>query len=275
MRICPPDWTSSVWLCSRPGFAAVVLALSQTAEHGVVTAAAALVPLAIGVALLAGYGLHAHRAQRPPLIDLRLFLSRSFMASVTIMALSGLAGFATLFALPLYHQHAHGTLAAGLLVAPYGLAGAIAMPLAGRLSDRIGARGPASVGAAMATLSGLLLTRLTVETSVVWPIVGAFAIGLGAGLFSAPTMGSLYRTLPATMVAAGSSVLYMLNQLGAAFGVAVVALLMQTATTAMIGVHRVFWLIAATNVIVLVAIPLLPGRSHASAPAEKLSEQAA
>lgn len=259
-----------------PGFTAVVLALSQTAEHASFTAWQALVPLVLGVVLMVGYALHALRARRPPpLIDLRLFLNRGFTASVTIMGLGGLANFAALFALPLYYQQAHGygPLAAGLLLAPFGLAGAIAMPLAGRLSDRMGARGLATAGTVVAGLSGLVFTQIRANTSEVWPVLAAFTIGLGAGLFSAPTMGSLYRTLPAPMVAQGSSVLYTLNQLGAALGVAVVTLVIQTAGDPIAGFHNVFWLVIAVMLIILAVVPLLPGRPQPPASADEPAGQ--
>jgi EmrB/QacA subfamily drug resistance transporter len=254
-----------------PGFAAVVLALSQTAEHAAFTAWQAFAPLALGVLLLAGYAVHALRARRsPPLIDLRLFANRGFTASVTIMGLGGLANFAALFALPLYYQqaHGHGTLAAGLLLAPFGLAGAIAMPMSGWLSDRIGAKGLATGGAILAGISGLFVTQITAHTSEGWPVLAAFTMGLGAGLFSAPTMGSLYRTLPAPLVAQGSSVLYMLNQLGAALGVATVTLIIQTASDLITGFHNVFWLVTALALTILAAIPLLPGRPQPPAAAQ-------
>ncbi|MEV4160281.1 DHA2 family efflux MFS transporter permease subunit [Nonomuraea dietziae] len=248
-----------------PGFAALVLALSQTAEHGTFDAWQALLPLAAGLVLITGYVLRALGARRtPPLIDMRLFTSRGFTASVTIMGLGGLANFATLFALPLYHQqaHGHGVLAAGLLMAPAGLGGAIAMPLAGRLSDRIGARSLAAGGALVAGLSALAFTRIDADTSQAWPVVAALAIGLGMGCFSAPSMGSLYRSLPGPLVAQGSSVLYMLNQLGAALGIALVTLILQTATDVITGFHTVFWLVSALIAAVLAATPLLPGRNH-------------
>lgn len=82
------------------------------------------------------------------------------------------------------------------------------------------------------------------------------------GCYSAPTMGSLYRTLPAPMVAQGSSVLYMLNQLGAALGVALVTLILQTASDPITGFHSVFWFTVAMILIIAAAIPLLPGRPH-------------
>jgi MFS family permease len=206
---------------------------------------------------------HALRAREtPPLIEPRLFAGRGFIAGVTIMGLGGLANFATLFALPLYYQqaHGHGVLAAGLLMAPAGLGGAIAMPLAGRLSDRLGARGLAAAGAILAGLSALAFTRIGAGTAEVWPALAALAIGLGMGCFSAPTMGSLYRSLPGPLVAQGSSVLYMLNQLGAALGVALVTLVLQTAGDPITGFHGVFWLALAMIAIVLAVIPLLPGR---------------
>ncbi|SEG90158.1 drug resistance transporter, EmrB/QacA subfamily [Thermomonospora echinospora] len=251
-----------------PGFTALVLALSQTAEHAAFTAWQAFLPLIVGVVLLIGYAVHALGSRRtPPLIDVRLFASRGFTASVTIMGLGGLANFATLFALPLYYQqaHGHGVLAAGLLMAPAGLGGAIAMPLAGGLSDRIGARGLAVGGALLAGLSALAFTRIGADTAEIWPVLAALAIGLGMGCFSAPTMGSLYRSLPGSMVAQGSSVLYMLNQLGAALGVALVTLILQTSGDPIAGFHGVFWLVAAAIAAVLAATRVLPGRPQTPA----------
>ncbi|MFB4279369.1 DHA2 family efflux MFS transporter permease subunit [Nonomuraea sp. MTCD27] len=248
-----------------PGFAAVVLALSQTAEQGTPGAWQAMTPLGLGAVLLIGYAVHALRGRRTPLIDLRLFRNRGFSASVTIMGLGGMGLFAGLFALPLYYQQAHGldVLAAGLLMAPLGLGGSIAMPLAGRLSDRLGARGLAAGGAVVAVVSVLALTRIGPDTPEVWPALAALTFGLGSGCFSAPTMGSLYRTLPGPLVAQGSSVLYMLNQLGAALGVALVTLVVQTAAGAIGGLRGVFWIAVATNLIVLALVPLLPGREGA------------
>lgn len=94
-------------------------------------------------------------------------------------------------------------------------------------------------------------------------------MGLGMGFFSAPTMGSLYRTLPAPLVAQGSSVLYMLNQLGAAIGIAVVTLILQTADDPMTGFHGVFWFTVAMIAVILAAIPLLPGRPSAPTVSEE------
>lgn len=67
------------------------------------------------------------------------------------------------------------------------------------------------------------------------------------------------------MVAQGSSVLYMLNQLGAALGVALVTLIVQTAGDPMAGFHGVAWFAFAVTVIVLAAVPLLPGRPRTPA----------
>ncbi|UBU12280.1 DHA2 family efflux MFS transporter permease subunit [Nonomuraea gerenzanensis] len=256
-----------------PGFAAVVLALSQTAEQGAFAVWQVLAPLGLGLVLLIGYATHARRPG--PLIDLGLFRSRSFSASVAIMGLGGMGLFAGLFALPLYYQQAHGhdVLAAGLLMAPLGLGGSIAMPLAGRLSDRFGARRLAAGGAVVAVASVLALTRIGPDTPEMWPALAALTFGLGSGCFSAPTMGSLYRTLPGPMVAQGSSVLYMLNQLGAALGVALVTLVVQTAESAIDGLRGVFWLAVASNLVVLALVPLLPG-GRAGAPEPAVREGA-
>ncbi|MCE7081227.1 DHA2 family efflux MFS transporter permease subunit [Streptomyces sp. ST2-7A] len=250
-----------------PGFSALVLALTRSAERSAFTDGLVLVPLALGVAMLVAYVMHALRVRRtPPLIDLRLFKSGNFTASVSVMMLNGTATFASLFALPLYHQqaHGHGTLAAGLLVTPIGLGAAIAMPLAGTLSDRIGSRSLAQGGAVAAALGGLWLTRISADTSEVWPSAAALIMGAGMGFVGAPTMGSLYRTLPGPLVPQGSSVLYMLNQLGAAIGIALVTVIMKTLGDGdvMSGIHGVYWFTIATLAVVLISTIFLPGRSE-------------
>jgi len=244
-----------------PGFAALVLALSQAAEHTAFATAPVLVPFAAGLVLLTGYGVHAARAGEP-LIELRLFTRGAFTASVGVMALVGLGTFANLFVVPLFYQqiHGHGVLAAGLLVAPVGIGGAISMPLAGRLSDRLGARVLVRCGAGVALVAGLAFTRIGPDTEQVWPAVGALVMGLGLGFVGAPTMGSLYRTLPAPLVPQGSSALYMLNQLGASIGVAVVTPILTAAPDPVAGYRGVYWFAVAATALVLVASPLLPGR---------------
>jgi EmrB/QacA subfamily drug resistance transporter len=263
-----------------PGFSALVLALTQSAERGAFVDGLVLVPIALGVAMLIGYATHALRVRRtPPLIDLRLFKSGSFTASVSVMTLNGLATFASLFALPLYYQqaHGHGTLAAGLLVTPIGLGAAVAMPLAGTLSDRIGSRSLAQGGAVAAALGGLWLTQISAGTSEVWPSAAALIMGAGMGFVGAPTMGSLYRTLPGPLVPQGSSVLYMLNQLGAAIGIALVTVIMKTMGEGdvMSGIHGVYWFTIATLAVVVIATVFLPGRSEDAPAAAGPTEEAA
>jgi nitrate/nitrite transporter NarK len=251
-----------------PGFGGLVFALSQAGERAAFTAWLVLAPLTAGTVLLIGYAFRAlHVRRTPPLIDLRLFTRPSFAASVTVMALTGLAMFSGLFALPLYYQqaHGHGALAAGLLVAPFGVSAAIAAPLAGRLADRFGARSVVRAGAVVAATGALAFTRMGAQTNEVWPTLAALATGLGLGLVGAPTMGSLYRTLPAPLVPQGSSVLYMLNQLGASIGIAVVALIIQTAGNADVirGFHGVYWFVTAAILLILAGTVLLPARPEA------------
>ncbi|RAJ67200.1 EmrB/QacA subfamily drug resistance transporter [Streptomyces sp. Amel2xB2] len=268
-------------LLMAPGFAATVLALTQAGEHAEFAAPAVLVPLAAGLALLTAYVVHALRARRAePLIDVRLFAGRGFAASVTVQGLVGLATYAGLFALPLYYQviHGHGARAAGLLVAPLGLGSALAMPLAGRLSDTLGARGLVQGGAALTAAATVVLARLGTGSGEVWSAPAALAVGLGLGAVGAPTMGSLYRTLPPEKVPQGSSVLYNLNQLGGALGVACVALILAAsgargAAGSGIGTfHDAYWFVFAVALVILAVSPLLPGRPPV--PTEAPSEAA-
>src|SRR5262245_17654234 len=87
-----------------PSLAAIVYGLSEAGSHGGFGNAAVLVPLAIGIGLLAGFIVHALRTRIEPIIDPRLFRSRAFTGSAGLMFLGGLSIFGAMLLLPLYYQ---------------------------------------------------------------------------------------------------------------------------------------------------------------------------
>ena len=115
---------------------------------------------------MAAFVRHSLRATRP-LIDVRLFRVRTFSAAASTTFLVGAALFGAMIVLPLYYQVARGedALTAGLLMAPQGLGAALAMPLAGRLTDRVGGGRVALVGLLVLTLGTIPFAFLDGSTS--------------------------------------------------------------------------------------------------------------
>lgn len=210
--------------------------------------------------------MHALRTDKTPLLDLRLFSSKGFTASVTTMFLLGGGLFSLLFLLPLYYQQVqgHSVLQSGLLLAPLGLGTLIGMPLAGNLADRFGARVLVPTGALLIGAGALVFTQSGPDTSQVLLTVAQFAAGFGMGLVGAPTMGSVYKTVPGEAVAGATGAVFILNQIGASLGIAVVALILQGggehATPTVDSFANAFWWAVAAAVVVFLAGLLLPGR---------------
>ena len=113
--------------------------LSESESHGGFSDPLVWGPIVVGLVLVALFVRHAWRAERP-LIDVRLFRDRVFAAASATTFLIGGALFGAMIILPLYYQVARGesALTAGLLMAPQGLGAAAAMPIAGKLTDRLG-----------------------------------------------------------------------------------------------------------------------------------------
>lgn len=255
-----------------PGVASGVLALSELAQRGNVTAWQAMTPLLVAVGLLGYYLAHARHPDRviPPIIDLRLFTRRSFTASVVAAAVLGMATFGSIFTLPLYYQQVRGydVFDAGLLLAPFGIASALVMPFAGRLSDRLGSRALALTGATLALAASTALAAFPAETTMAAPLAASFILGLGTGCAGAPVIGSVYRTLPAALVPQGSSVLYTLNQLGAAIGIATAALIVQSSHQPHAGIRNTYLAMILALLLMTLASAFIPGRT----PSQKQSK---
>jgi MFS family permease len=131
--------------------------------------------------------------------------------------------------LPLYYQVARGetALTAGLLMAPQGLGAALAMPLAGRLTDTLGGGRVAVVGLIVLTLGTIPFAFLDASTSYTLLALLLVVRGLGIGASMMPAMAAAYATLQAAEVPRATSSLNALQRIGGSIGTALLAVVLQ------------------------------------------------
>lgn len=244
LRILPRDQPSASerldalgLLLLSPGLAALIYGLAESPTEGF-GSAAALIPIAVGAALIAGFVAHGLRpANRNPLIDLRLFKERSVTAAALTLLLFGVAFFGAMLLLPLYFQivRVESAFHTGLLLAPQGLGAMVVMPLAGTLTDKIGPGKLVLVGIPLIAATMGVLTQVSATTSY-W-LLGAVLVvmGIGMGLTMMPTMSAAYQTLRRTAVPRATTALNIIQQVGGAIGTAIMSVLLSDAIADRLG----------------------------------------
>jgi EmrB/QacA subfamily drug resistance transporter len=211
-----------------PGLALVVFGLAEVATHGGVQGTSDWLPLVAGAALTVAFCRHALRAERP-LIDLRVFKDAGFSAGSATTFLLGAALFGGLLVMPLYYQVGRGSspLEAGLLLAPQGFGVMLAMPLTGRLTDRVGGGRVALVGLLVVTVSTIPFAVVDPGTPYAWLASALFVRGIGIGATMMPAMAAAYATMAAPDVPKGTTVLNVVQRVGGSIGTAILAVVLQ------------------------------------------------
>jgi EmrB/QacA subfamily drug resistance transporter len=277
-----------------PGIAVFLYGVSEAGNRGGFADPLVASTTVGGLALVALYGWHAQGRGASALIDVSLFRRRSFATAAGLNILLMLALFGSLLLLPLYYQlvRHESPLHVGLLLVPQGVGAALAMPLAGRLTDRIGARLVVSSGTAVAALGMLAYTQVGADTSDAFLSAALFVIGLGIGSTVAPSMAAVFQTLSRAETPKATSALNVIQRMAGAIGTALLAIVLQRAIAAQVpdfhgGVEGIaglsaqsrttalvaeafgtaFWV--ATGLIAAALVPalLLPRPSRAQAPA--------
>ncbi len=157
-----------------------------------------------------------------PLIDLRVFRSRTYCVSLTLIAISSIGLFALLYYIPQFLLTVRGyqALEAGLLLVPSALAMAVTAPVAGRLVDRFGPRWPAVTGMAVAAFGSLLMAHLTADTPRDELILWTTIRNVGVGLSMMPCMSAGLGTLSGALVTSGSAMSNVVLRVSSSLGVA-------------------------------------------------------
>jgi EmrB/QacA subfamily drug resistance transporter len=212
-----------------PGLAIFVYGMSEAGAAGGFTGGRALMGIALGIALVALFVVHASRRGRAALIDVSLFTRRAFAAAGATNLLVGLALFGALILLPLYYQLVRGEspLATGLLLVPQGVGAAIAMPIAGRLTDEIGARVVIPVGILLALAGTAAFTQVGPDTPYELLAGALFLIGLGLGSTIVPSMAVAYQAVPREAVAQATSTINVIQRIAGSVGTALLAVVLQ------------------------------------------------
>ena len=223
-----------------PGLAVFVYGMSEAGTRGGFLNGTTIVAAAAGVMLVALFVAHARRRGREALIDVSLFLRRGFATAAAANLLLGIALFGALILLPLYYQLVRGEspLATGMLLVPQGVGAAVAMPLAGWLTDRVGARLVIPVGVVVGLAGTAAFTQVGAGTSYAVLAAALFVIGVGLGSTIMPSMAVAYQTVSREQIAQATSALNVIQRVAASIGTALLAVVLQREIAASVpGLH--------------------------------------
>jgi EmrB/QacA subfamily drug resistance transporter len=213
------------------GAVAVVYGLSELGSNSSLTAPAVVWPTLAGFALVGVFGWHALRVERP-LLDVRLYANRVFAAaSLTTFGL-GAALFGAMILVPLYYQDVRheSVILTGLLTGPQGIGMLFVMPLAGRFSDRFGGGRVALAGVSILCLGTLPLAFIGTGTSVLEISLVLVLRGVGIGFSFMPAMTAAFASLRPEQLSDATPQLNVVQRVGGAIGVAVLAVVLQRAS---------------------------------------------
>jgi EmrB/QacA subfamily drug resistance transporter len=257
----PLDFVGLILMAS--GLPLITYGLAEVGSTGGFSSLKVIGPMIFGALLVAAFVWNSTRVRRP-LLNLRLYRRPTFSTASIAMFCLGAALFGGMILLPLYWQNIRheSVVDTGLLTAPQGLGAALMMPLAGKLSDRMGG-GPL-------TLFGVLVTTITTvpfgligaHTSIGLLSVAMFGRGVGIGFAFMPAMAAAFASLERDELSDATPQLNVLQRVGGSVGTAVLAVVLQRA---LVGAHTsgaqasaygtAFW--AATALTALAIIPSL------------------
>jgi DHA2 family multidrug resistance protein-like MFS transporter len=216
-------------LLSIVGLLLLVYGIIRGGELADFTAPSVLLPLFGGLAVLAGFVLHARRSDHPA-IDISYFKKPAFSAAVAAIALVFFAVMGVTFFSAFYLQSVRGysALDAGMLIVPLAVAQMVFAPRARLAVNRFGARAVCTAGMLLIA-GGLAAFAFFDAATPVWALeVVFFAQGAGMAHIMTPVTVAVMQTLPRERAGSGSAVNNTFRQVSGALGVAVLGSLLST-----------------------------------------------
>ena len=208
--------------------AAVLALLNGLAEFGGDAPGRSLLLFAVAAVATFAFVARQRRAAEP-LMDFALYAHPAFAMGGVVAFTYGAALFGSTYLVPVFMQIALRLppSQAGAVLLPAGLALALAIPVAGRLADRLPPARLVAAGLLLLALSFGAMVTVGLATALavitLWAVVGRVGLGL---VLPSLNLGAM-RGLPPALISRGSSTINFLRQLGGAIGVSAVGVALE------------------------------------------------
>jgi EmrB/QacA subfamily drug resistance transporter len=208
------------FLCIGGALVALLLAIEEGDDWGWTSYPVVMLFL-IAATLLALFVV-VELAVEHPLLDLRMFKTRTFVVSLLLIVAMMVGMFVVTLYVPLFLQNIQGlsALNAGLDLLPQAVVMALTMSVGGQLYDRFGARWPAIIGLLLVGTGMMLLSQITPDIPRSSLILGMCVMSAGVGLGMMPVMTGGVSSVPAQFSDMGSAVNTLVQRLSSSLGIA-------------------------------------------------------
>jgi MFS family permease len=185
--------------------------------------------LTLGVLLLGAFVAWERRAAEP-MLALRLFRNRTFVAANASAFLTSSALFGAVFLASQYFQFVLGNspLGTGLRFLPWTATPMFVAPLAGMMSDRIGVRPILATGLALQALGlGWFASEIGVGADYAPLVLPLIVAGVGVSMAFPTTAAGALGAVPPADIGKASGVQNTLQRFGGVFGVAIATVIFE------------------------------------------------
>jgi MFS transporter, DHA2 family, multidrug resistance protein len=182
----------------------------------------------IGVLCLGMFVAYSLRYGERAIFNVRLFSDRNFGVSCLMMLTMGLGMYGALVLQPILLEGLLGypIVLTGLVMAPRGIATAIAMVIVGRLVSKVDARLLVSVGIAFSAVGSYMMTFYSFDVTTINIMLPAFLQGIGLGLIFVPLSTVAYATLERSRMAEAAGIYSLVRTIGSSIGISIVTTVM-------------------------------------------------
>ncbi|MEV6967822.1 MFS transporter [Hamadaea sp. NPDC051192] len=260
------DWPGLLLVSA--GVPLLVYGLTAWGEQGSLATLGSGGPVTLGALLLVTFVWYARRTVRP-VLDLRLFANRAYAAATATGAVMGATMFGATLLFPLYFQigRGAGVLETGVALIPLGLGTAVALPISGRLLDRIGG-GLVSLVGGLGTAASTVPFALAGTELPTPAVLGLlFLRGVGIAFAVGPASIAAFKAVTTAQLPDATTQVNIAQRVGGALGGAVFAVLLATRLPGGVDAafRQTFWWLTAASALGLATAAWLTVAEHSRA----------
>lgn len=221
------DWFGFISLSGM--FSGLLIGIVNFSSNNTISNLDVLIPIFIGLDLMIAYVIFANKNPDKALVSLKMFQVANFSGASVILLMSGVAVNGAMFLLPLYLQNVRGlsVIWSGTYLIAQGLGMLVTRTTVGKLTDSIGARWVVLVSILVAVASTIPFVYFDKNTNIWYLLIALFVRGMAQGGLTIPVMADSYVGIPKKLIADATSASRMFQNVGGAFGSAILATVIQ------------------------------------------------